>query len=93
MIEFSVKESEKTLWLYHEIAFSVKTIDYQERLCYNRADGKGEAQWRIWFDYKDKWHNFTYSHIVIEYSYGEQTYKYVGTADDILNRFSSYTKD
>lgn len=99
MITFKVRENEKTLWLYTEHTFSVKTIDESQYLVYPRLDGEPDNQYRIWFDYTDKWHNYSYSHIVIRYDYGgylgteERTYKQVGTADEILAKYSSYTKD
>ena len=99
MIEFIVREDEKTLWLYHECDFSVQLENHYYYLVYPRRDGKPDNHYRIWFDGHELYQNWTFQNIVIEYDYGdyigkkETTYKQVGTADEILSKYSSYTKD
>ena len=101
-VDFYVKENDKRLWLYYEWDFEVKTEDSNTYLCRSRLSSEGKLltpKNRIWLDWNDRWQNYTYQNIVIEYDHGdyigkeERTYKQVGSADDVLAKFASYTKD
>lgn len=99
-IDFIVKETDKKLWLYHEWDFVVKDVNNRTCLCRTRtADGQVLSPTNpIWLDWSDQWQNYTYQRICIESDLGyagvlTSTCKYVGTADEVLSKFASYTKD
>ena len=96
-IDFYVKENDKRLWLYHEWDFEIKNEGSDTYLYRSRQSGTTllTPKNRIWLDWQNQW----YQRIIIEHYLGDyigtykSTHKQVGTADEILAKYSSYTKD
>ena len=97
-IEFTVKESEKKLWLYTDLLFEVKNENDKSYIICTRSDGGQTKPSLVYFDPTNLYQNYEYSQICFDTDLGyagveHEKFKYVGTADEILNKYASYTKD
>ena len=97
-IEFFVKESEKRLWLYTDLLFEVTNENGYSYIICTRSDGGQTKPSLVYFDATNLYQNYEYTQICLDTDLGyagveHEKFKYVGTADEILNKFASYTKD